>query len=140
MYGITFSRVNTCYSTVQELHYSVNATAHYWKYQTQCLIVKGLFVYLTESGDVKRDLGHILDFITRVKCLQVSAQAQTTSYLERQVAVHIWCHHILVGTKEDWQVQLHFKRQLDRKKCKSLLGDCSTSRCWFLCSNLQFRC
>ena len=27
---------------------------------------------LTDSGDVKRDIGHILDFITRLKCLQVT--------------------------------------------------------------------
>ena len=30
-----------------------------------------LIRFISESGDVKRDIGHILDFITRLKHLQV---------------------------------------------------------------------
>ena len=37
-----------------------------WSYNS-----KSLYILISDSGDVKRDIGHILDFITRLKCLQV---------------------------------------------------------------------
>lgn len=39
-----------------------------------------LDLYITESGDVKKDIGHILDFITRVKCLKVGIRLPLNSF------------------------------------------------------------
>lgn len=37
-------------------------------------------LFITESGDVKKDIGHILDFITRVKCLKVGVHLPLNSF------------------------------------------------------------
>lgn len=34
-------------------------------------MIKKFILFIIESGDVKKDIGYILDFIIRVKCLKV---------------------------------------------------------------------